>query len=69
MAAAVAQTDPIRADESYSLPEFKRRTGMSKYSLRRARSQGLAVKRIGNRAFITGQDWLAFLANRPAEVR
>ncbi len=69
MATAVAPSDPIRVDESYSLTEFKRRTGMSKYSVRRARAQGLAVKRIGNRAFVTGADWLRFLAERPNEVR
>jgi hypothetical protein len=71
---AVAEAPPavsgvIRADEVYTLAEFKKRTGLSKHALRSARAKGLRVTYPGNRGQIAGSDWLDYLRSRPAGSR
>ena len=51
----------IRADESYTIPEFCRRTGLGSHSLTMARKAGLRVVGVGLKRFVRGTDWLDFL--------
>lgn len=52
----------IRADEAYTVAEFRRRTGLADYALRAARAAGLRVIAVGRKRYVRGLDWLAFLA-------
>ena len=58
----------IRAGECYPLQTFKQYTGQGTTALRRARQQGLPVRRVGLRSFILGQDWLDFVAQHGKPV-
>lgn len=58
----------ISAGEAYSLPVFKSRTGQSDTAIRTARRKGLPIRYSGNRAYILGADWLAFLAGQSTEA-
>ena len=51
----------IRADEAYSVAEFRRRTGLGDYAWRQIRRK-LRVVEVGRKRFILGGDWLAFLS-------
>lgn len=51
----------IRADVVYPLPVFQRLAGLSSWATRQARRNGLILKLVGRRKFITGRDWLAYL--------
>lgn len=66
---APPSTGVIRAGESYPLEEFKRRAGLSRHTMKRIRERGFPVRRCGNRGFVVGDDWLAFLASGKADVR
>jgi len=46
---------------SYSIAEFRQRTGLSVSAWRAVRRKGLPVRRIGKRHFVLGLDWLLFL--------
>ncbi len=50
--------------ESYTVAEFRRRTGLGDYAFRQCRKQGLRVVEVGKRRFIRGVDWHQFLAAR-----
>lgn len=50
----------IRADESYSVPEFCRRVGLGRYAFGQARKNGLAVVEFGRKRRVRGVDWLDF---------
>lgn len=52
----------IKADEVYPLPVFAERAGLGRVALRSARSAGLKTVRQGNRVYVRGSDFLAFLA-------
>ncbi len=54
----VGEIDP---EKLYSLETFKRVSGMKDWALRSARKAGLKMKRIGNRKFVKGQDFIDFL--------
>jgi hypothetical protein len=54
----------IRADEALTVPDFLSRTGLGQKSLRKAKAQGLPVRRIGRRCYIIGRDWLDYLARQ-----
>lgn len=60
-----AETGPpvgvIRADEAYTLEEFKRRVGFQDAALRRARRAGLRLLREGKRKYVLGRDWIDYL--------
>jgi len=51
----------IRPDESYTLGEFQRRTGMKEAAMKSARQRGLRVRYTGTRAYVLGKDWFAYL--------
>lgn len=51
----------IRRDEIYPLQEFKRRTGLGRQAYTNAERNGLQVAKVGNRKFVTGRAWLAYL--------
>jgi len=57
----------IREDEIYSLSEFLRRTGWSKYALASAKERGLKVVYHGGRGIVRGADYHEFV-NRLAEM-
>lgn len=54
----------IRADEAYSVAEFRRRVGLGDNSFRHARKAGLRVVMFGQKRWVLGSDWLAFLKTR-----
>lgn len=66
--APTANPGEIRRDSAYALPLFMSGTGMGWKSLRRARSEGLKVTKIGNRSYVLGADWLDFLKKKSAAV-
>ena len=51
----------IARGETYTLPDFKRRTGLGDNSLRLARRAGLRVIYAHGKAFVLGDDWHAYL--------
>jgi hypothetical protein len=51
----------IQADAAYPYEEFQKLTGQGRTAMRSFRMQGLRVIRAGNRRYILGRDWLAFL--------
>lgn len=57
----------IRADESLSLEEFMKRTKLNVAAVRSARRKGLLTRRSGNRKFILGDEWHAYLKTCPTE--
>ena len=61
--ATVLSEGTISAGVSYSLKEFKLRTGLGTAALRECRLRGLTVRRVGLRSFVLGQDWLDYLAS------
>lgn len=61
---AVGIPASISTTEIYPLAEFQARTGLSDSAMRAARRRGLPVLRAGKRAFVFGQDFLAFLKSK-----
>lgn len=51
----------IRADEIYTLREFKRRLQITSATLRSARQAGLPVYYAHKQGFIFGSDWIDYL--------
>ncbi len=60
-AADVFSLGEIEPDKLYSLEAFKRVTGLKDWALRSARKAGLKMKRVGNRKFVKGKDFIDFL--------
>jgi len=56
-----ASNGVIRADELYTIDEFKKRLGIRDATLRAPRPAGLCVKYLHGRAFVLGQDWFAYV--------
>ncbi|MCE9603862.1 MAG: hypothetical protein K8U03_03065 [Planctomycetia bacterium] len=54
-------TGEIRSDVAYLIDTFLKRAGLTKSSLREARRKGFRSYRIGNRTFVHGADFLAFI--------
>lgn len=52
----------IKAEAVYPLAVFQRKTGLGRHAIRTARMNGLKVKRVGGRPFISGDDFLRFFA-------
>lgn len=52
---------PIESDVCYPLPVFMDITGQGRVALKTARENGLPVRKIGNRKFILGRDWLEYV--------
>lgn len=57
----------IRADESYTVAEFRRRADLGDYAFRQLRAKGLRVVECGKKRFVRGADWLEFLDRQAAE--
>lgn len=53
---------PIEANVAYPLETFKRKSGLRDWALKTARRNGLRVRTCGNRRYIIGADWLAYLS-------
>lgn len=53
----------IRADEIYTIDEFKRRLRIRDATLRAARRAGLSVRYVHGRAFVFGRDWIEYVGN------
>jgi hypothetical protein len=51
----------ISAGDIYGIAEFRRRTGLQQWAIRTLRKRGLRVHKIGNKLFVTGDDFLAYL--------
>jgi hypothetical protein len=51
----------IEAGKVYPLSEFVRITRFGRHAMRQARRRGLKVRYTGNRAFISGDDFISFL--------
>jgi hypothetical protein len=51
----------IRADEVYTIEEFRARTGLGETWRRRARRKGLRILYVNSRAFICGRDFIDFV--------
>lgn len=51
----------IRADEAYTLTEFRKRTGLGSTAFRGARAAGLRVIALGRKRYVLGVDWIEFL--------
>jgi hypothetical protein len=62
------QLEPIIADAIYPLPEFMRRTGLQKQSIREMRRTGLIVRRIGRRSYVRGADFIAWYSEHAPKV-
>ena len=58
---------PIVVNESYTLAQFYKRTGMSRSGLRLAEERGLKTIRIAGRKFVLGSDWFQYLAEQMGE--
>jgi len=56
----------IRADESYTVDEFRLRAGLGDYTWRQVR-KGLQVIKVGKKRYVRGSDWLAFLGRAAEE--
>ena len=56
----------ICRDRVYPLPVFRRLAGLGKHAFTQLRRQGLSVSKVGNRVFIRGEDFMAFLAKQNA---
>lgn len=50
----------IRADEAYTLKEFRMRTGLGVHSWRIVRGH-LRLVKIGRKTYVRGADWIAYL--------
>lgn len=61
MSAATRGLAPIEADKAYPLPIFSEISGLNKTALRTARRAGLVVRRLGNRGYVEGQEFLRYL--------
>jgi hypothetical protein len=53
----------IRADECYTVREFRRRAGLGDFAWREIRKK-LRVVTIGRKQFVLGADWLRFLESQ-----
>jgi hypothetical protein len=54
----------IRADEAYTVAEFKLRTRLGDYAYRELRLAGFPVVRIGRKFFVLGADWIEWLKRK-----
>ena len=52
----------IKRGEMYPLQDFMRRVGLGRHAMRTARQNGLRVRRTGNRGYVLGDDWFAYLS-------
>lgn len=55
----------IECGHSYSLKEFRRRTGFTFETVRQMRASGLRVVKVGNEHWVRGDDYHSFLGQSP----
>ena len=55
----------IRADCTYTLPEFKARLRLNDDAMRKAKRKGLPVRRLGRRCYVNGAEAIEFLKACP----
>ncbi|MCA9259662.1 MAG: hypothetical protein KDA61_10705 [Planctomycetales bacterium] len=55
----------IDGNLAYSLSQVAIQIGLGSAALRKARREGLVVRRIGRKSFILGKDLLAYLEKQP----
>lgn len=60
-------TGEIKADSLYTLPEIQARLGVRRAAWRQMRRDGLAVRYVGRRGYVRGQDVIDFVASRPVD--
>jgi hypothetical protein len=65
--AAAGIEQVIRADESYTVREFRARAGLRDFAFRECRQAGLRVIPVGRKRYVLGSDWIEFLRQRAAE--
>ncbi len=51
----------IRADEAYSVREFRLRCGLGDYAWRQLKANGFPVIEVGRKQFVRGSDFLDYL--------
>ena len=56
----------IERGRTYRLADFRKASGLGRDAFRHAVAAGLAVKKVGRRKYVTGDDWHDFLDARPA---
>jgi hypothetical protein len=56
----------IRADEAYTVSDFCKRMGIGDYVWRKLRREMTVVK-LGQKRYVRGADWLAYLGRAAAE--
>lgn len=61
--------EPIDVNRVYTLPEFKRVSGLSDWALRKAFAKGLRATKIGRCKFLCGRDFLTYLDQLGSEQR
>jgi hypothetical protein len=54
----------IKADEAYTLDQFVQMTGEGPSAIRTAEANGLNTSFSGNRKWILGKEWIAYLEKR-----
>lgn len=60
--------EPIRSGEAYPVKLFEQQTGLGPKGRRAAQRAGLIIRGVGKTRYVLGDDWLAYLRERPAEV-
>lgn len=56
----------ISREKLYPLPVFRKITGLGKHAFAQLRRHGLKTVKCGNRVFVRGEDFDAFLAKQTA---
>ena len=64
MAFDTKRREPIRRDESYTISEFMRRTGIGRAGVRSAERQGLKMETVGQRKYVRGDAWFNYLESQ-----
>ena len=59
--ATTATLAPIQPDVLYPLETFKDASGLGRAALATARQSGLIARKVGNRKFVLGSDFIAYL--------
>lgn len=58
----------IHETSAYSIKEFKLRTGLQNRALRKAKADGLNIRKVGNVRFVRGKDFIEFLASGACDL-
>jgi hypothetical protein len=61
MTAAALNVGEIRADAIYTLSALDQQLGLGKAALRKARREGLTVRRIGRKSYVIGSELIEWV--------